>query len=386
MKIAQVLLRYDAPGGVETFVREVSSKLKARGHTVRVFSSDLYDEGNWVRHEHPSTEVDGIKVERFPVIRQLLPGLTMPILPGLTESLVRWEPDVIHSHSHRYGHLLQSSLAAGVASTPLVVSTHYHPAARDESRWRRTMLRGQDHLFGVTVYDRADAIIVETKRERDEVSDFVNKDKIHIVPPGLSWDIWKDVPSHDGANIRLGLPKDYILFAGRLAPNKGLPHLIEAWAGLSPSDRLPLVLVGEDWGMRSTIEKRAAELGVENEIRILGNLKDIHDYVSVFAGATLFVLPSEYEAFGLVLLEAMAAGIPIVATRVGGIPEAVAEGETALLVPYGNVWELRRAMHEFVSDRKLAKRFGKAGFERVERSFSWDRTVDSLVTIYKEIA
>jgi glycosyltransferase involved in cell wall biosynthesis len=385
MKIAQVLLRYDAPGGVETFVREVSSKLKARGHEVRVFSSDLYDEGNWIHHEQPSTMVDGITVERFPVIRQLLPGITMPILPGLTEALVRWQPDVIHSHSHRYGHLLQSSLAAGVGSTPLVVSTHYHPATKDESLWKRTMLRGQDHMFGMTVYSRADAVIVETKREQDEVSEFVDKKKIHIVPPGLSWDIWGKVPSHNGAAARLGLPKDYILFAGRLAPNKGLPHLIEAWAGLSPRTRLPLVLVGQDWGMRSTIETRATELGVGEEIRFMGNLKDIKDYVSVFAGATVFVLPSEYEAFGLVLLEAMAASIPIVATRVGGIPEAVTEGETALLVPYGNVWELRKAMHEFVSDRELAQRFGKAGFERVERSFSWDRTVDSLVAIYNQI-
>jgi glycosyltransferase involved in cell wall biosynthesis len=385
MKIAQVLLRYDAPGGVETFVREVSSKLKARGHEVRVFSSDLYDEGNWIRHENPSTVVDGITVERFPVIRQLLPGITMPMLPGLTEALVRWKPDVIHSHSHRYGHLLQSSLAAGVASTPLVVSTHYHPAARDESRWRRTMLRGQDHLFGMTVYSRADAIIVETRLEENEVSDFVDRKKIRIVPPGLSWDIWKDIPTHESARMRLGLPKDYILFAGRLAPNKGLPTLIESWAGLSPSNRLPLVLVGQDWGMRASLEQRAAELGVAGEVRFLGNLRDIRDYVSVFAGATVFVLPSEYEAFGLVLLEAMAASVPIVATRVGGIPEAVTEGETALLVPYGNVWELRRALNEFVSDRELATRFGKAGFQRVERSFSWDRTVDSLVAIYKEL-
>jgi glycosyltransferase involved in cell wall biosynthesis len=366
-------------------VREVSAKLKARGNELRIFSSDLYDEGNWVRHTNPSTEVDGIPVERFPVIRQLVPGLTMPILPGLAEGLVRWRPDVIHAHSHRYGHLLQSSLAAGVGSIPLVVSTHFHPAAREETTFRRTMLRGQDHLFGMTVYSRAEAIIVETKHERDEVGEFVGKKKIRIVHPGLSWDIWKDIPTN-GASKRLGLPSEYILFAGRLAPNKGLPHLIEAWAGLAPSKRLPLVLVGEDWGMRASLERRALELGVDREMVFLGNVRDIHDYVAVFAGATLFVLPSEYEAFGLVLLEAMAAKVPIVATRVGGIPEAVAEGETAMLVPYGNVWELRRAMKTFVSDRALARRFGRAGRERVEQNFSWDRTVDSLSAIYQEVA
>ncbi|MCL4325124.1 MAG: glycosyltransferase family 4 protein, partial [Candidatus Thermoplasmatota archaeon] len=333
----------------------------------------------------PSRELDGIPVERLPVIKQLLPGVTMPILPGLTERLVKWSPDVIHAHSHRYGHLLQSSLAAGVSGTPLVVSTHYHPAVGTEPSWKKALLRGQDRLFGMTVYSRADRVIVETRHEETEVSDFVDPSKIRVVPPGLSWDLWRDIPPPEAVRSRLSLPKEYILFAGRLAPNKGLMPLVEAWSGLAPARRLPLIFVGQEWGMRSLIEKRVAELGVKEEIRFLGNLKSLTDYISVFSGATLFVLPSEYEAFGLVLLEAMAASLPIVATRVGGIPEAVKEGETALLVPYGNIWALRNALDQVISDPPFARRLGKAGRQRVEECFSWEKTAAAFVSVYGEV-
>ena len=81
----------------------------------------------------------------------------------------------------------------------------------------------------------------------------------------------------------------------------------------------------------------------------------------------------------------MAASLPIVATRVGGIPEAVKEGETALLVPYGNVWELRRAMDTILSDREFGRRMGKLGRQRVEECFSWERTAAALVSIYGEV-
>lgn len=386
MKIAQVLLRYDAPGGVETFVRETSARLRTPSNEVRVFASDLYDEGNWTLHDHPARTVDGISVERFHVTREILPGITMPILPGLSAGLARWRPDVIHAHSHRYGHLLQSSLAAGIISAPLVVSTHFHPAAEDEGTFKKTMLRGQDHLFGLTVYSRADAVIVETENEKRQVGEFVARRKIRIVPPGISWERWKELPTPEAARLRLGLPSRYILFAGRLAPNKGLPDLLEAWSGLGPGERLPLVLVGKDWGVQGELEARARELGVEKEIRFLGNLASLDEYVAAFAGASLFVLPSQYEAFGLVLLEAMAASLPIVATRVGGIPEAVREDETARLVPYANVWELRRAIREFVQDPELAVRIGRAGRRHVEDHFSWERTAAALLSIYEEIA
>jgi hypothetical protein len=109
VRIAQVALRFDAPGGVETNVREVALRLRRMGEDVRVYASDLYDEAAWVRrHDFPAT-ADGVPVRRFAVYKRLVPGLTMPLMPGLISDLARSAPDVLHAHSHRYGHVLQAA-------------------------------------------------------------------------------------------------------------------------------------------------------------------------------------------------------------------------------------------------------------------------------------
>ncbi|MGA7923352.1 MAG: glycosyltransferase family 4 protein, partial [Thermoplasmata archaeon] len=91
MKVAQVTLRFDAPGGVETFVREVSRRMHDRGTDVHVFSSDLFDEAHWERRTDFRPEVDGVPVRRFPVYKRLIPGLTLPLIPGLMDALREWD-------------------------------------------------------------------------------------------------------------------------------------------------------------------------------------------------------------------------------------------------------------------------------------------------------
>lgn len=384
MTIAQVLLRYDAPGGVETMVRELSRELSRAGEPVRIFASDLYDEGRWERRPNSSRLVDGIPVERFPVYKRLIPGITLPLMPGLISGLVKARPTLIHAHSHRYGHVLQAALVADATGIPLVVSSHYHPADRGEP-WRKAMLlRAQDHLFGFTAYRTAKAVVVETKNEARQLEDLVPPRKIHIIPPGLGLEEWGKLPSPEAARARLGLPARYILFAGRLARNKGLDVLVESWAALPPSDRIPLVLAGQDWGMRSELEASARRLGVAEGLRFLGN-RPRDEYRAAFAGASLFVLPSEYEAFGLVLLEAMASGLPIVATRVGGVPEVVRDGQEGRLVEYGDRPALTQALRELLTDPALGARLSAAGRRRVAEEYTWERTAARFRALYRSV-
>lgn len=385
MKVAQVLLRYDAPGGVETHVRELSSALRRAGDEVKVYASDLYSEQGWVRRPESSRSLDGIPVERFPAVKRLVPGLTLPLMPGLLHALDRDRPEVIHAHSHRYGHVLQSALVAGAREIPLVVGTHYHPADPWEPASKKAMLRVQDHLFGMTAYRTASALIVETRREASLVGEFAPSAKVRVIPPGIDLGVWGGSPGSGASSPRTARKRDgYLLFAGRLAPNKGLRVLLGAWAGLPKDARPPLVLVGSDWGLRGPLEARARVLGVSSEIRFEGNL-DPARYRAAFAGARALVLPSEYEAFGLVLLEAMASSLPVVATSVGGIPEVVEEGRTALLVPSGDEGRLREAIATLLRDPARAEEMGAAGRERVERLYSWERTSRSVREVYREV-
>jgi glycosyltransferase involved in cell wall biosynthesis len=382
VKIAQVALRFDAPGGVETNVREVSRRLRTAGEEVEVYASDLYDEASWDRRTGYAPVVDGVPVHRFPVRKRLIPRLTMPMMIGLMDALTEHRPEVIHAHSHRYGHVLEAALVADRRHIPLVVSTHYHPADRRERGWTRGMLRIQDVGFGATAYRVARALIVETELEARLVREFAPADRIRVIPPGIDLAAWSD-PAADAPPP--GVPEDYFLFFGRVAPNKGLRFLVAALARLPPGDRRPLVVMGADWGERAALESQARALGIGSLVQFLGHVRPDGAARAVIRNARALILPSEWEAFGLVLLEAMAAGTPIVATRVGGVPEVLDGGRAGLLVPYGDPVALAAALGQLADEAGPTRERVRFARERV-RAFDWSETVARHRALYREVA
>ena len=382
MKVAHVLLRFDAPGGVETNVREVTRRLRAQGEEVEVFASDLYDEGRWERRSDYAPVVDGVPVHRFPVRKRLIPGLTMPMMIGLIDALSESGADVIHAHSHRYGHVLEAAAVADRLNIPLVVSTHYHPADQREPSLKRGLLRVQDVGFGMTAYRVAKALVVQTPREAALVREFAPAEKLRTIAPGIDLAAWSS-PELDRPQ-GFELPEDYFLFVGRLASNKGLPTLVEALSRLEGKERRPLVLMGRDWGERAKLETQAHKLGVGHLLRCLEYVESPSAYRAVVRRAHALVLPSEWEAFGLVLLEAMAAGTPIVATAVGGVPDVLDGGRAGRLVPFGDSAALAGAMRAVSDDRSQTDRLLAAASERV-RGFDWSVTVDRHRALYREV-
>lgn len=382
MKVVHVTLRFDAPGGVETNVREVAKGLRAAGDDVRVFASDLYDEGRWERRSSYAPTVDGVPVRRFSVEKRVIPFLTMPMMGGVIDALADEPWDVIHAHSHRYGHVLQAAAVAHRRRVPFVVSTHYHPADRGEPVWKRGLLRCQDVGFGMSAYRVADALVVETEREAALVREFAPSKGIHVIPPGIDLEAWSH-PEADRAPA--GLPDRFLLYAGRIAPNKGLPVLLRAFARLPAAGRPRLVLMGRDWGERPTLEKLAKELGIGAEIVWLDHVESASEYRAVVRGASLFVLPSEWEAFGLVLLEAMAARVAIVASAVGGVPEVLQDGRSGRLVRYGDPEALASAIAGLLADEGERRRLIDAGAERVT-TLTWAIAVERHRSLYRQLA
>ena len=382
MKVAHVLLRFDAPGGVETNVHEVTRRLRAAGEEVEVYASDLYDEGRWERRSEYRPVVDGVPVHRFPVRKRLVPGLTMPMMVGLIDALSESGADVIHAHSHRYGHVLEAAAVAERLRIPLVVSTHYHPADRREPPLKRGLLRVQDVGFGMTAYRVARALVVQTDREASLVREFAPARKLRTIAPGIDLAAWshpkEDMPSG------LDLPEPFFLFVGRVASNKGLPTLLDAFARLTLNPRPALVFMGRDWGERSRLEARARELGISNSVRFLDHVASDAAYRGVIRRARALVLPSEWEAFGLVLLEAMVAGTPIVATEVGGVPEVLDHGRAGRLVPYGDPVALAAALSAVSDDPSGTAARRSVALERV-RQFDWSETVARHRALYREV-
>jgi glycosyltransferase involved in cell wall biosynthesis len=382
VKIALVTLRYDAPGGVEATVRRLALGLKGSGHDVTVYASELYDEGRWeMRRTFPDT-VEGVKVRWFPVYKKLLPGVTLPLWVGLIDALREDAPEVIHAHSHRYGHVLEAAVAAKGSHIPLVVSPHYHPADVGEPARKRLLLRGQDFLFGVSAYRVAHSILVETEHERAQLAEFAPGPKLRVIPPGIDLEEWARPAAHR-AEPAPDLPPEYLLFAGRVAPNKGLDWLFRAYAKIPEARRVPLLIVGKDWGERPRLETLAREVGIEPSVCWVGHVDSRDAYRRYFFHARGFVLPSEYEAFGLVLLEAMAAGTPIVASQVGGVSEVLDGGSAGTLVPYGQPEPMIEALSTLIAGGGDTAAKVRVGLQRVER-FSALRMVERHLAAYSD--
>jgi alpha-maltose-1-phosphate synthase len=296
------------------------------------------------------------------------------------------QPDLIHAHSHRYGHVLESAAEARKLGVPWVATAHYHPARLDQSGLHHSLLRVQDLLFGATVYRSADAVIAITEQERHLLAEFIPPKRIRVIPHGIDLAEWNSSQGGDAPVIGLpALPPRYLLYTGRIAQNKGLPLLLDALARIPPSERIPAVIMGRDWGMRPQLELQARRLGIEKDLVWLGYVEDPAVYRAVFRHAAAFTFPSEWEAFGLVLLEAMAAGVPIVATAVGGVPEVLDGGRAGRLVPYGDSETLAAGIRDVLGSPERSAELVAAGHRRV-RSYSWDRVIEDHLALYRELA
>ena len=383
MKILQGCVRYPpAPGGAETVVKAYSEGLRDLGHDVEVITTDLYTETPFVKKEMPS-EVNGINVTRHKAYT--VSGEAHYVLaPGMIQSFLSKKADIIHTHSYGYFQNHAGWIRERFQSTPWVITPHFHPSW---SMWggakRKTLREFYDTVIGKGTMESADLITCVSKHERDMlVSEIgISEDNIKIIYNGINWNDWQILP--DKNIFRKQYPDisdKFVLFAGRLATNKGLSDLISAM-DLVNQKSVDLVITGADMGLGKQLEKEALEKGVR--MHRLGHIDD-ETYRSVLAAAEMLVLPSEYEAFGIVLLEAAAAETAVIGTNVGGIPEAMSPGNNGLIVEYNDVDNLSKSIATLLDDAKLCKEMGKAG--RVwAKNFSWDSILKELEQEYSSI-
>ena len=391
MRVVLACIRYPpAPGGAETHVAALAEGFAKRGHEVEVHTTDLHKEVPFERREMPS-EVNGVRVVRH---RGRTPGKTFHYVfaPTMLRALgdAARRADVVHAHSYGYFPTMAAARAARAAGKPFVFTPHFHPPWSMEGGTARKVLRkAYDPTFGRYVLSRADRIIGVSSGEVDVMAEFLPFDraKVRVIPNGFHPARFDPAPSCAAFRESLGLAATtpLVVFAGRLASNKGLHHLVPAFAALK--ERHPharLVLAGEDQDQRARLEALSRRLGVADRVHFTGHLSE-DLYRSALAAGDVFALPSEWEAFGIVLVEAMACGVPCVATRVGGAPDVVVDGVTGRVVPYGDEKALSDALDGLLSDRALAARMGAAGRERAFKEYSWDAVVERTLDLYREL-
>jgi glycosyltransferase involved in cell wall biosynthesis len=246
---------------------------------------------------------------------------------------------------------------------------------------------GQSLSFWKTKRDvhRADRVIAVSQHTAKDVVEFfkIDKERVRVVYHGVEDYFRPDVPAESILEIKINyriLTPQYILWVGTLEPRKNLPTLIEAYSKLkSIHSEYTLVLGGGPGWQYQDILNLALSLG--NRIQITGYLPQ-EDLIPLYAGASLFVYPSLYEGFGMPLLEAMASGVPIVASKTSSIPEVV--GDAGILVDPLSISDLSEAILKLLENSSLRSTYKERGIQRAKQ-FTWERAAQETLKIYQEI-
>jgi starch synthase len=303
--------------------------------------------------------------------------------------------DLVHSHTwyaNMAGHL-----AKLLHAIPHVITAHSLEPRRP---WKAEQLEGGYRLslwVERASYESADAIIAVSDGMRADVLDcypMLDPARVHVVHNGVDTDFYHPVTESD-ALTEFGIDPQapIVVFLGRISRQKGLAHLVAAAHELDPDAQLVLCAGAPDTPeIAEEIETAVAALHkVRPGVFWIRQMLDRTAVRQLLSHATVFVCPSVYEPLGIVNLEAMACGAAVVASDVGGIPEAVADGRTGLLVPYNRhdigayQHGLADAVNRLLADPALARAMGAEGRERANREFSWPAAAEQTVRVYRAV-
>ncbi|MEY9930863.1 glycosyltransferase involved in cell wall biosynthesis [Catenulispora sp. GP43] len=369
-RIVQVTPNYPPLlGGLERVVQILATRLAAR-HDVSVITTDNKAGGA----PHRAVEAGGVKVLRH---RALTVAHTS-LAPGIFGSLLRIRPGtVVHLHCATAVVPEQVWLSARMRGLKYIL--HFHMEVDASGPLGRLLPFYKTHLFGRVVRGAA-GVIVLTESQRDFLAERygVDRAKVYVVPNGVAEEFFLP-PRAANAKPATGSEADplRLLFVGRLDVQKNVARLLDAMARVTEPVRLRLVGDGD---LRQELLAQAGRLGLGDRVEFVGR-KHGDDLLKEYAEAELFVLPSDREGMALVVLEAMAAGLPVLATAVPGNIETV-QGAGILVEPDPKA--LAAEIDNLARDRAALTAAAAAGAARVADS-RWDRVVAAIEDVYEQV-
>jgi len=362
MKILHILPHYHPFwGGLAVFLRAFVHSTQARGHTNVILTSHL----DMIQPD--KDQVDGIPVHRVPY----LTGLTNRRPGDIVQSKLRTaqikkavQPDLIHVHIG--GPIVAlHTMTENAWPAPLVATVYDLPPVGQVSESTRQILLKARRVVAISEPRLAESrLLAPESANRMEL--------IYVSKPPLA-----------NLSARQPAPHPLFLMVGRQVPDKGFDLAIDAFAQVLPRyPQAELVLVGKG-PVHDDLADQVRQLGLQNAVRLPGRISD-EDLVALITRAWAALVPSRHsESFGLVALEAMQSGVPVIASRAGGLPEVVPDGVAGLLFPPNDSNALAQAMLRLLGDPLLARSLSQAAYERAHTVFGWNACLDAHEKMYR---
>jgi glycosyltransferase involved in cell wall biosynthesis len=378
VKVVQVIPEFPPPliGGGGYHVYNLSKELVRRGVDVTVFTLNV---GNTFLLKKTEVETHFGKAKVFRVPASYIPKTTYPIAPKLIPLLLKENPDIIHAHGYQVFTTDAALTVSKIKKIPLVLTLHGFPRGFD-----KLTHRAHFNLIGKETLKRAKKIISVSRMVAHEFRVIgVPKEKIAIIPNGVDLEEYKQLPIGDLFRKRLDIKENekVVLTIGRLEKIKGFQYLIKALPSIIKEvGSTKLVIAGPDFNYGAKLKKLAEETNVQDNVIFYGPINGKEKF-EAFSAANIVAVPSLYEGFGMLLLEAMAAGKPLVATNTGAAPEIIQNGKNGILANLGNVEDLAGKIIKLLSDDQLMYLISQESRKTVE-AFDWEKVSEHVHKLY----
>ncbi len=365
MRIAYYLVDYTALGGIQTHLMTLATAVSQLGHDVHVILPGTAVLDPMVA----PMAAAGVTVHRLtnnPFTRKD----RIVFIATLARLLRQIRPDLLHIQQSIPGYDQKAPLVAWLTGVPITLITeHDYPRLLGGLRDKLLPLLSRLVDGVITVSDFSRQLLTDRPYPRD---------KIAVIYNGI------DLEAFAGVQVAEKRPFSHLFtigYLGRLEPHKGIDDLIRATAQLVPTHPDLHVNISGNGPERPSLEALAHELNIADHVHFLGRVPDAADFLRQL---DIFVLPSRFEAFGLVAAEAMAVGTPAIVSDAGGLPEVVANGETGFVVPVDAPNALAAAVANLKENATLRQQFIQAGKKRTARCFSAERMAAETVQLYEK--
>lgn len=360
-------------GGVEKVVLELSRGLAAAGVDLDVYTLRTAGGAEF-------EEIDGFRVHRAAAFDltstlRLQSAVSPSLIAKVACELRANPPDIIHAHSHFFFSSIVAAASARLLGRPLVTTLHLGSLEAMPLAQRLPVLVYERSL-GRAIVAASDRVIAVSQAVADYAQRYgAGPEKTMVQPNAVDCKVYYPAKTRGRRPVRFA-------FVGRLIQNKGPQYLIEAVPQLlAIAPEAEIWFVG-DGPLRVWLENRAGELGLTGRVSFFGTRADVPE---LLRQCDVFIRPSLMEGMPLTVLEAMATGLPVIATPVGGTAEIVEHEVTGLLVDPGEVDQLGQAMQRLLNTR-LRNRLGEEARRRVEADFGWPRIVQDTLALYEDLA